>query len=87
MEEPASIYSNMKKPDIICISMTTWAGDYMKTVVHMMSQLAMEHRVLFVDYAFTWKDILLSLIGKSNAPISRMLGLKPRLRTFWVKVS
>jgi glycosyltransferase involved in cell wall biosynthesis len=71
----------MKKQDIICISMTTWEGDYMKTIVHMMSQLAKNHRVLFVDYAFTWKDVLFTLLGKSQAPVSRMLGWKPGLRT------
>lgn len=70
-----------KLKDIICISMTTWEGDYMKTIVHMMGQLALNHRVLFVDYAFTWKDVLFTLLGKSNAPVARMIGWKPRLRT------
>ena len=70
----------MKKQDIICISMTTWEGDYMKTIVHMMSQLAKQHRVLFVDYGFTWKDLIYTLLGKSKAPVKRMLGWSPRLR-------
>lgn len=67
--------------DIVCITMTTWEGDYMKTIVHMMSQLAQNHRVLFVDYPFTAKDVLTTMMGKTNAPVKRMLGLNSRLRT------
>lgn len=67
--------------DIICISMTTWEGDYMKTIVHMMGNLAKNHRVLFVDYPFTLKDLAFTLAGKSKAPVKRMLGIEPRLRT------
>lgn len=67
--------------DIVCLTMTTWEGDYMKTIVHMMSQLAKNHRVLFVDYPFTWKDVATSALGKSNAPVKRMLGTNKRLRT------
>lgn len=70
--------------DIICLSMTTWEGDYMKTIVHMMGQLAKNHRVLFVDYPFTLKDVGMTLVGKSKAPVKRMLGIKPRLRELTV---
>jgi len=71
--------------DIVCISMTTWEGDYMKTIVHMMSQLAKNHRVLFVDYPFTAKDAVMSVLGKSKAPVKRMLGIRKRLRTLETK--
>ena len=67
--------------DIVCLTMTTWEGDYMKTIVHMMSHLAKNHRVLFVDYPFTWKDLATSAMGKSNAPAKRMLGIDKRLRS------
>ncbi|WP_425390683.1 glycosyltransferase [Ekhidna sp.] len=69
------------KKDIICFTMTTWEGDYMKTIVHVMGSLASNHRVLFVDYPFTYKDAIFVSIGKSKAPLGRMLGVKPRLRT------
>lgn len=74
-----------KGKDIICISMTTWEGDYMKTIVHMMSQLAKDHRVLFVDYPFTAKDLVSTMAGKSKAPVKRMLGLSGRVRTLTTK--
>lgn len=70
----------MKKQDIICVSMTTWEGDYMKAVVHMMGSLAKNNRVLFIDYAFTLKDLIKGIFGQTNIPVKRMLGLSPRLR-------
>ena len=70
----------MSRKDIICVTMTTWEGDYMKTIVHMMSQLAKNHRVLFVDYPFTYKDVLTGILKKSNAPVKRILGISKRLR-------
>lgn len=60
--------------------MTTWEGDYMKAIVHMMGHIAKDHRVLFVDYAFTFKDLLYGLLGRSNVPVKRMVGIAPRLR-------
>ncbi len=71
----------MKKQDIVCISMTTWEGDFMKTIVHMMSQLAKNHRVMFVDYPFTWKDFAQGITGKEPKPWKRMIGIESRLRT------
>lgn len=52
----------------------------MKTIVQIMSLLARRHRVLYVDYAFTWKDMLMGALGKQNTPWQRMTGLTPRLR-------
>ncbi|MFY0686982.1 MAG: glycosyltransferase [Cyclobacteriaceae bacterium] len=73
------------KENIVCISMTTWEGDYMKTIVHMMGRLAKTNQVLFVDYGFTWKDLIYTILGKTKAPIARMLGFEPRLRTVLYK--
>jgi glycosyltransferase involved in cell wall biosynthesis len=70
----------MKKQDIICVSMTTWEGDYMKAVVHTMGNLAKNNHVLFIDYAFTLKDLIKGIFGQTNIPVRRMLGLSPRLR-------
>ncbi|MFY0606786.1 MAG: glycosyltransferase [Cyclobacteriaceae bacterium] len=69
-----------EKQDIICVSMTTWEGDYMKAVVHMMGNLAANNRVLFIDYAFTFKDLIMGFLGQSNIPVGRMIGMSPRLR-------
>ncbi|MFA8437011.1 MAG: glycosyltransferase [Marinifilaceae bacterium] len=66
--------------NIICISNTTWYGQYTKSTVQIMSMLARRNRVVFVEYPFTIKDIFTSIFGKQNAPVARMLGLKKRLQ-------
>jgi teichuronic acid biosynthesis glycosyltransferase TuaH len=71
----------IKDEDIICISNTTWFGEYTKSTVQLLSLLATRNRVIFVEYPFTWKDIFTTLLGKQKAPVSRMLGLKKRLKT------
>lgn len=65
--------------NIVCVSNTTWEGFYTKSTVQIMSLLARRNKVLFVEYPFTLKDVLSAILGKSRAPVSRMLGLKNRL--------
>ncbi len=60
--------------------MTTWSGDYAKAIVQMMTQASAEYDVLFVDYQFTWKDVLMKLFGRGAAPVRRMFGISPRIR-------
>jgi hypothetical protein len=45
-----------------------------------MSQLAKRNRVLYVEYAYTYKDIFTTWFGKQNAPVGRILGTSNRLR-------
>lgn len=59
--------------------MTNWEGDFMKTIVHMMSQLSKNHRVLFVNYPHTYKDLVTTAMGKSKAPWKKMVGLEDNL--------
>jgi glycosyltransferase involved in cell wall biosynthesis len=70
-----------KTNDIICLAFPAWEGNYLKSTVQLMKELAKTNRVLYVDYAYTWKDFINSLLGKSFASWQRMLGLEPRLRT------
>lgn len=67
---------------IICHAFPAWEGNYMKSTVELMKAVAAQgHRVLYVDYAYTWTDFFKSLFGKSPASWRRMLGLAPRLWT------
>ena len=68
-----------KHKNIVCISNTTWEGFYTKSTVQLMSLLAKSNSVLFVEYPFTIKDLILTALGKARAPIARMLGVKKRL--------
>lgn len=55
---------------IICLSQTTWKGDFQKAVVQLMTELSVRHRVLFVDYLYTAKDIL---AGHHDVPVRQIL--------------
>jgi teichuronic acid biosynthesis glycosyltransferase TuaH len=69
----------LENEHIVCISYSTWEGPYTKSVVQLMSLLAIKNKVLFVEYPFTWKDVISTLRGKQKAPVGRMLGFKNRL--------
>jgi len=69
----------IKGETIICISNTSWFGNYAKSTIQILERLASENNVIFVEYPYTIKDILSTLKGKQNAPIKHMLGLKNRI--------
>jgi len=70
----------IKGEEIVCIGFPTWEGDYMKSTVELMSVFAKGNKVLYVDYEFTFKDVLMGMIGKKDIPVKRILGLTDRLR-------
>jgi len=45
-----------------------------------MKNMAQRHRVLFVDYNYTWKDLLMRVLTKKTTPVKRILGIKNRLQ-------
>lgn len=69
----------LKNADIVCLSYSTWEGPFTKSVVQLLSVLAEDNRVLYVEYPFTLKDLIWTLAGRKEAPVARMLGLRPRL--------
>lgn len=75
----------IKQQDIICVGLPNWEGDYMKTIVEMMSVLARHNRVLYVDYEYTYKDVFTAFLKKNNVPIKRIIGLENRLRCLMLK--
>jgi len=64
---------------IICISQTTWHGEFTKSTVQLLSLLAEKNTVIFVEYPFTIKDVVMSILGKQRAQVARMLGFKKRI--------
>jgi glycosyltransferase involved in cell wall biosynthesis len=70
----------LEDKDIVCIALPAWDGNYEKSTVKIMSQLAKRNRVLYIEYAYTYKDILSTWFGKQKAPVSRILGTSNRLR-------
>ena len=61
--------------NIICVGFPKWDGDYMKSTVLLLSELARHNRILYVDYHYTFKD----LFRPGRTPVRRLLGLRPRL--------
>ena len=71
-----------KRKQIVCLGFPKWEGDYMKSTVSLMSELAKTHEVLYVDYPYTYKDILYRMIGREKtASIPNLLGWQSRLRS------
>lgn len=65
--------------NIVCSSNTTWEGFYTKSTVQIMSLLAKNNNVLFVEYPFTLKDMISTMLGNGRAPVWRMMGIHNRL--------
>ena len=65
--------------NIICISNTSWFGNYAKSTVQILERLARHNNILFVEYPYTIKDVISTLQGKQKAPVKRMLGIENRL--------
>lgn len=70
---------NISTEPLLCIGFPAWEGTYQKSTVMLMEALSTRHPVLYVEYPFTWKDVLHG-IRKGNRPVKRMVGLQPRLR-------
>ena len=44
--------------NIICISASEWGGNYAKTIVEISKELSTRNKLLYVDYPFTYKDLV-----------------------------
>ena len=68
----------LQLPPIVCVGFPRWEGtDYLSSTVQLMGELARHHRVLYVDYPFTYKD----LWGKdAGVPRSAIEGEAPALQ-------
>lgn len=71
----------LQNRNILCISNPTWEGDYAKTIVELMTIASKANQVLYIDYPFTIKDLIITFLGKADAPWKRMLGIEKRLRS------
>ncbi len=61
-----------KKLNIVIWAFPSWQGDYMKSTVELAKELAIRHNVLYIDYAYTVKDVMGAKEG-SNIPVSRIM--------------
>lgn len=81
MNETAKI-----KP-LLCLALPAWAGNYTKSTVELMKAMSEHRSVLYIDYTYTWKDVLMGFLGKKpGLPLWRVLGLKSRIREVSAKL-
>lgn len=66
------------KETILCIASTSWRASFVQSTVQLMSLLAKDNKVIFVESAPTLKDFVWALLGKNKLDIKRNLGLKSR---------
>ncbi|MDR2848456.1 MAG: glycosyltransferase [Bacteroidales bacterium] len=66
--------------DIVCVSSTSWEGKLVKSTVELTKSLAQRHQMLYVDYNYTWKDVLLGVLGRAPVPVKQLLGWQRRLQ-------
>ena len=67
------------KPDIVCVGLVSWPGNYTKSTIQLMDELAKTHRVLFVNYAYTLNDVIKHLLRPTDMPLRAVLGLADRI--------
>lgn len=73
----------MKKPALLCLATPNWEGNYAKTIVEIMSELAADFDILYVDYSFTFKDLFLG--GNEEVPKDRIKQKAKSLRLLKTK--
>lgn len=71
----------IKGKNIICISFTTWEGEFTKSTVQILSLLAKNNNVMFIEYPRTLKDLVKLFLADKKALALRIVGLKDRLVT------
>lgn len=64
------------KKTIICHSFPSWDAPYIKSTMELMKRLSSDHRVIIIDYHYTWKD----LFTCKYAPKKLLLGFESRWR-------
>ena len=68
-----------QKLNIVFWAFPSWSDEYLKSTMELAKELAMRHNVLYIDYAYTTKDILSSK-GKNAIPVKSILGKEAGLR-------
>jgi len=72
----------MSLPPIVCLGIPRWEGsNYLSSTVQLMAELATHERVLYVDYPYTYKDMLAAVQQKDQGvPLAALRGQEPRLQ-------
>lgn len=67
--------------DFVCITMTSWEGNYLKSTVELMKELSARNTIWYFDYQYTLKDFFKGLLlGDKSIPWKKMAGIDSRTR-------
>ena len=67
-----------KKLNLVFWAFPSWNGDYVKSTVELAKELALKHNVLYIDYAYTIKDILTAR-RNTHIPFKHIIGIDESL--------
>lgn len=70
--------------DIVCWAFPSWRGDYTKSTVQLMKELSVRHNVLYVDYGYSIKDVLVGRRTNKYIPVKKILGVERSLETVYL---
>lgn len=74
------ICCTMTGRNIICISASEWGGNYAKTIVEISKELSTRNKLLYVDYPFTYKDLVQFIFKGDFQSVLRVTGFRSRLK-------
>ncbi len=58
---------------IICIGQTPWQGEFQNSAVQLLTELSNHYRVLYVDYQYTLKDMMMGVTGRRKVPMQKLV--------------
>ncbi|MEM6763336.1 MAG: glycosyltransferase [Bacteroidota bacterium] len=67
---------------LLCIGTPAWEGNYQKSTLELLKELSKTYHVLYVEFPFSFLDLLRSFQRNSTIPRQRILRRKKRLRFF-----
>ncbi len=83
MEE--KVNRTMTGKNIVCLAYTTWEGNFVKSQVELLSRLAGDNKILFIEHQFTLVDLYRNWRKNGKLDAKRILGRKNRIRTITTK--
>lgn len=69
----------LKGHDIVCVGLLSWQNDYTKSTMQLLTELAGNNRVLFINYAHTVKDVWQHIRKRKSIPLAQVTGRADRL--------
>ena len=63
----------MNKQSIVCVGQTPWKGEFQRPAVQLLTELAQRYEILYVDYQYTAKDVLMHWFGGRKVPMEKIV--------------